>query len=131
MAARTLVYDSRFVAVQTRGLDFYGDTMTIFGGNAAPSTYTVNLGSVDEAINMSLAIDAQETEVDAKWKERVPIAPRDSNAVHTPIGNIPEDPRPGLVFPDATVFPKYQLYRRLIPGWFTSTKTVPSAVSTS
>jgi hypothetical protein len=32
MAARTLVIDSRLVMVQTHGFDFYGNTMTIFGG---------------------------------------------------------------------------------------------------
>ena len=37
MATRTLVSDSRFVEVQTLGLDFYGDTMTIFGGLGPPA----------------------------------------------------------------------------------------------
>jgi hypothetical protein len=117
MATRTLVYDSRFVAVQRQGLDFYGDTMTIFGGNSAPSTYQVNLGQVDAAIKMSLEIDAAEAQVDAQWAARVPIAPRNPNAVHTPVGNIPADPRPGLIFQDPTVFKNYQLYRRLSPSW--------------
>src|SRR4030095_10277397 len=56
MSARTVVSDSRFVAVQTLGLDFYGDTLTIYGGTLGPpSTYTVNLGRVDVAIAASLA----------------------------------------------------------------------------
>lgn len=117
MAARTLVYDSRFVNAQTQELDFYGDTMTIFGGLGAPSTYTVNLGIVDAAIAASLAADAQEAQVDAGWLARVPIGPRNPNAVHLPVGDIPADPNPGRIFEDPTVFTGYHLYRRLIPGF--------------
>ncbi|HYG35820.1 MAG TPA: hypothetical protein VEC99_13600, partial [Clostridia bacterium] len=117
MASRTLVYDSRFAPVQTRRLDFYGDTMTIYGGlpNTAPSTYTANLGSVDAAIAASLAADAQEAQVDAQWLARVPIAPRDPNAVQPPLEGVPTDPNSGKIFPDPTVFTKFQYYRRLIP----------------
>lgn len=117
MATRTLVYDSRFVPVQTQGLDFYGNTMTIFGGLGAPSTYKVNLGVVDAAIAESLAEDAQEAQVDAQWLARVPIGPRDPNAVHIPTGNIPADPNPGQIYPSPTVFKGYHLYRRLILGF--------------
>lgn len=116
VAARTLVYDSRFVIVQNQGLDFYGNTMTIFGGLRPPSTYTVNLGTVDAAIAASLAADSAEALVDAQWLERVPIGPRNPNAVHVPTGDIPADPNPGRVFNAPTVLTNYHLYRRLIPG---------------
>ena len=96
MSTGTLVSDSRFVAVQTHGLDFYGNTMTIFGGNLGPpSTYTVNLGVVDAAIDASLAADAEEARIDAQWLTRVPIGPRDPNAVQIPAADIPADPNPG------------------------------------
>ncbi len=117
MAARTMVYDSRFVPVQTLGMDFYGDTMTLYGGLGAPSTYTVNLGVVDAAIAASLEADAAETQVDAQWMARVPVAPRDPNAVQIPTGDIPADPNPGRIFDSPTVLKNYQLYRRLIPGF--------------
>lgn len=117
MANRSLVYDSRFIPVQTRGLDFYGNTMTIYGGLASPSTYKVNLGTVDAAIAESLNVDAAEAQVDAQWLARVPIGPRDPNAVQTPTGEIPADPTPGRIYPSPTVFNGYHLYRRLIPGF--------------
>jgi hypothetical protein len=117
MADRTLVYDSRFSPVQTRSLDFYGDTMTVFGGHSSPSTYTVNLGMADAAISASLAADDAEAQIDAQWMERAPVLPRDPNAVHTPAGNIPPDPNPGVIFENAVVLKQYQLYRRLIPGF--------------
>lgn len=117
MTTRSLVYDSRFIQVQSQGLDFYGNTMTIYGGVLRPSTYTVNPGSVDTAIAASLAADAAAAQVDAQWLARVPVGPRDPNAVQIPTGVIPADPRPGVVFPDATVFTHFQLYRRLIPGF--------------
>jgi hypothetical protein len=114
---RTLVYDSRFVAVQRQGLDFYGDTLTIFGGLGDPSTYKVNLGNADTAIGASLAADAAEAQIDAQWLARVPVGPRDPNAVQIPIGNIPADPNPGSIFTSPTVLANYQLYRRLILGF--------------
>lgn len=117
MNARTLVYDSRFTMVQHSSLDFYGDTMTIYGGGAHPRTYKVNLGMVDAAIDASRASDAQEAMVDAQWLAKTPIGPRDPNAVHVPVGNIPADPTPGLIFDSPTVFTGYQMYRRLIPGF--------------
>ena len=117
MASRTVVYDSRFSAVQTLGLDFYGDTMTLYGGAQGPSTYKVNLGTVDAAIAASFAADAAEALVDAQWLARIPIGPRDPNAVQVPVGNIPADPFPGRVFEAPTVFNGYQLYRRLILGF--------------
>jgi hypothetical protein len=112
MATRTLVYDSRFAPVQTRQLDFYGDTMTIYGGlpGTPPSTYTVNLGSVDAATAASLAADAQEAQVDAQWLARVPIGPIDPNA-----GGVSDDSNPDKIFPGATVFTSFQYYQRLIP----------------
>ena len=118
MSTGTLVSDSRLVAVQTHGLDFYGNTMTIFGGNLGPpSTYTVNLGVVDAAIDASLAADAEEARIDAQWMTRVPIGPRDPSAVQVPAVDIPADPNPGQIFNDPTVFTNFQLYRRLIPGF--------------
>ncbi|HYG36824.1 MAG TPA: hypothetical protein VEC99_18675, partial [Clostridia bacterium] len=117
MATRTLIYDSRFVPIQTQGLDFYGNTLTIYGGLNPPSTYTVNLGTVVTDIEASFAADAAEAQVDAQWMARVPIGPRDPNAVHIPIGDIPADPDPTRIFDSPTVFNNYQLYRRLIPGF--------------
>jgi hypothetical protein len=118
MATRTLVSDSRFVEVQTLGLDFYGDTLTIFGGNLGPpSTYIVNLGVVDAAVQASLAADAEEAQLDAQWLARVPIGPRDPDAVQLPTADVPADPNPGRVFAAATVFSNFQFYRRLIPGF--------------
>lgn len=117
MTTRTLVYDSRFTPVQTQGLDFYGDTLTIYGGLSAPSTYTVNLGTVDSAIAASMAADAEEAKIDAQWLSRVPVGPRDPNAVQIPGAGIPADPNPGRLFEGATVLGNYQLYRRLIPGF--------------
>lgn len=116
--ARTLVSDSRFLPVQTLGLDFYGETLTIHGGNLGPpATFTVNLGEADAAIEASLAADVAEAAVDAQWLARVPVAPRDPNAVQIPTGNIPADPNPGHLFDTPTVLQNYQLYRRLIPGF--------------
>ncbi|HWQ91664.1 MAG TPA: hypothetical protein VN673_08330 [Clostridia bacterium] len=115
MATRALVYDSRFVPVRTQGLDFYGDTLTIYGGVLAyPSTYTVNLGTVDASIAASLAADAAEALVDAQWMARVPVAPREPDAVQVPVGDIPADPNPTHIFQSPTVFTNYQFYRRLI-----------------
>ncbi|MFO1498203.1 MAG: hypothetical protein U1G07_07390 [Verrucomicrobiota bacterium] len=118
MASSTVVLDSRFIDVQTRLLDFYGDTMTLYGGltNTTPDTYTVNLGSVNTAIAASFAADAAEAQVDAQWLARVPLGPAG------PVGTIPfdigADPSPERIFPDPTVFPGYQYYRKIIPRWF-------------
>jgi hypothetical protein len=117
VSARTLVSDSRFVETQTHGLDFYGDTMTVFGGLGPPRTYTVNLGAVDAAVAASLAADAEEAQVDARWLARVPIGPRDPNAVQLPAGDVPADPHPDRRFEPATVFASFRFYRRLIPGF--------------
>jgi hypothetical protein len=118
MATRTLVSDSRFLALQTLGLDFYGDTLTIFGGNLGPpSTYTVNLGMVDAAVQASLAADAEESQVDAEWLTRVTIGPRDPKAVQVPTADIPADPNPSHAFDVATVFRNFTFYRRLLPGF--------------
>ena len=117
MASRTLVYDSRFVPVQTLELDFYGDTLTIHGGLKPPSTYTVNLGVVDAAIEASFAADAEEAQIDAHWLTRTPIQLRDPNAVQLPAGDIPADPNPGRIFESPMVFSSYHLYRWLIPGF--------------
>lgn len=114
--SRKLVYDSRFVAAQTRELDYYGNTLTIYGGLHTPSTYAVNLGMVNTAINASFAADAADALVDEQWLARVPIGPRDPNAVQLPSGDIPADPNPGSIFPGASVFTGYQFYRRLILG---------------
>jgi hypothetical protein len=118
MSTRTLVSDSRFLPVQTLGLDFYGNTLTIYGGTLGPSsTYTVNLGTVDAAIAASLAADADEGRVNAAWLLRVPIGPRDSNAAQLPTADIPADPQPGRIVDDSTVFTQFAFYRRLIPGF--------------
>lgn len=117
LASRSLVWDSRFTPVQTLGLDFYGDTVTFHGGWGAPSTYNVNLGSVDADIAASLAADDAEALIDASWTTRVPVGPRDPGAVVFPTADIPADPNPGRIFPTPTVLTQYQLYRRLIPGF--------------
>lgn len=118
LAARTVRLDSRFVDVQTRQLDFYGDTLTLYGGLAdnTPETYTVNLGSVDAAIASSFAADAAEAQVDAQWLARAPLG------LPGPVGTVPldigPDPDPERVFPEPTVFTGYQYYRQIIPRWF-------------
>lgn len=113
----SLAYDSRFVAAQTRGLDFYGETMTIYGGltNSKPATYTVNVGLVDAAIAASFAADEIEAAVNAAWLVKVKTGPLDLNVAPTPNAAFP-DPNPGHVFGAApTVFATYEFYRRLIP----------------
>jgi hypothetical protein len=118
MATRTLLSDSRFVEVQNFGLDFYGSTMTIFGGSLGPPrTFTVNLGQADAAIEASFVADAEAARVDAQWMERVPVGARDPNAVQVPTADIPADPNPGRVFDGATVLSGFHLYRRFIPGF--------------
>jgi hypothetical protein len=74
------------------------------------------LGSVDAAMEASLAADAAEAAVDAQWLARVPVGPRDPNAVQIPTANIPADPNP-RIFNAPTALRNYQLYRRLIPGF--------------
>ena len=118
MAAGTLLSDSRFVEVQNYGLDFYGNTMTIFGGSLGPPrTFTVNLGQADAAIEASLAADAEAARIDAQWIERVPVGARNPNAVQVPTADIPADPHPERVFDGATVLSGFHLYRRFIPGF--------------
>ena len=117
LSTRTLVSDSRFIERQHCGLDFYGDTMTIYGGTRPPGTYAVHLGTVDAAIAASLAADAEDARVDASWMDRVPLGPRRPDAVHVPTADIPADPRPGHVFDNATIFAGFHLYRRLTPGF--------------
>ncbi len=117
MAARTLVVDSRLAPVQTRSLDFYGDTLTIHGGLEPPSTYVVGRGTVDADLAASFAADQAREEIDAAWLARVPVGPRDPRGATPPTGNLPPDPNPERVFPDATVLSSYRLYRRLIPGF--------------
>jgi hypothetical protein len=117
MLTRTLVLDSRTAMVQRHGLDFYGNTMTIHGGLAAPVTYAVNLGRVDAAIESVLAADAEEAQIDAQWMARIPLAPSDADFVQMPTADVPADPNPGRVFAAATVFKNFQLYRRLIPAF--------------
>jgi hypothetical protein len=129
---RTVLSDSRFTVVQTLGLDFYGETLTIYGGLQAPSTYKVNLGTVDSAIQASFAAEAAEAAVDLEWLGRIAIGPRNPNAVQVPVGNIPADPLPSRIFSDSTVFHNYQLYRRLIPGfvYFNVNGTIKSVAVT-
>ena len=115
--ARALVSDSRFVQVQTLGLDFYGDTLTIHGGLGPPRTYTVNLGKVDAAIAASLAADADEARIDAQWLQRVPVGPRNPRAVQMPTADVPADPNPKRIFDAPTVLTNFQLYRLFIPGF--------------
>ena len=95
--------------IQTRQLDFYGDTITFHGGltNNTPATYTVNLGSVDAAIAASFAADAAEAQVDAQWLARVPLGPTGPNG--TVPFDIGADPNPGQIFPEPTVFTGYQV----------------------
>jgi hypothetical protein len=128
MASRKLVYDSRFAPIQTLEMDFYGDTLTLFGGIQSPSTYTVNLGVVDAAIAASQAADEAESQVDAQWLARIPIRPRDPNAIQIPTADIPADPNPGRIFDSPTVFGDVQLYRRLTPGlvYFNEQGTIKS-----
>ena len=118
MATRTLVSDSRFVQVQKLGLDFYDDTMTMYGGILGPpTTYTVNLGIAEASMKASLDADVEKEKIDTEWLARVPIAPRRPDAVQMPIGDIPPDPLPGKVFDDPTVFAVGRLYRWLIAGF--------------
>lgn len=109
--------DSRFTPEQSLGLDFYGSTVTLYGGASAPATYHVNLGMADAAMADSWAEDAAKEVEDDAWRARVPIGPRDPGAVPVAVGDIPADPRPELRFPEATVLRSYRLYRRLIPGF--------------
>jgi hypothetical protein len=53
--------------VQTFGLDFFGDTLTLFGGGQAPRSFTVNLGAVDASITASFAADVSEAAVNKLW----------------------------------------------------------------
>jgi hypothetical protein len=117
MTARTLVLNSRLAPVQTLELDFYGNTLTLHGGLTAPSTYQVRLGKVDEALQASFAADLDRETVDSEWLVRVPVGPRDPQAVQFPTGNIPADPNPDRIFEAPTVLTRYQLFRRLIPGF--------------
>jgi hypothetical protein len=118
MDARTLLSDSRFIEQQACGLDFYGDTMTIFGGSfGPPRTYTVNPGVAAVAIEESLAADAEEALVDAQWLERVPIGLRREPAAHMPVGDIPADPNPSRTFDAPAVLEHACLYRRLSLGF--------------
>jgi hypothetical protein len=117
MTARTLVLNSRLAPVQTLELDFYGNTLTLHGGLAAPSTYQVQLGKAETALQASFAADLDRETVDAQWLVRVPVGPRDPNAVQLPAGNIPADPNPNRIFEAPTVLTRYQLFRRLIPGF--------------
>ncbi|MCC7376905.1 MAG: hypothetical protein IT581_19760 [Verrucomicrobiales bacterium] len=117
LAARTMVYDSRFAPTQTLGLDFYDDTLTLHGGPGGPSTYKVNLGTVDADIADSLEADAIEALSDARWIGRIPVGPKNPGAVYVPTGDLPNDPQPSHVFGAPTVMTGYQLYRRLIPGF--------------
>jgi hypothetical protein len=114
---RSADYDSRFVAVQSLGIDFYGDTLTLFSALGAPRTYTVNLGQVDAAIEASLAADAEEAAVDSQWLARVPVGPRDAGWVQIPTSTVPGDPNSAHVVEGATAFTSFQFYRRLIPGF--------------
>jgi hypothetical protein len=115
---RTVVVDSRLAPVRHQELDFYGDTLTIHGGDsAAASTYRVNLGQVDAAIADSHAADAEREAVDAQWLDRVPIRQRDPQATPVPAGDLPADPRPERVLDSPTVLQNYRLYRRLVPGF--------------
>lgn len=115
MASRTLVYDSRFSTVQTLGLDFYGNTLTLHDGLGGPLTYTVNLGVAAQAIAASHAADDAEAAIDTQWLAKTPVAPRNPNATQIPTAEIPADPNPGHIFNSPDVFSGYQLYRRLIP----------------
>ena len=118
MATRALVYDSRFVDRQNCGLDFYGNTMTIYGASfGRPRTYTVNVGQADAAIAESHAADAAAALMDAEWRKRTPIGPRNPDAIQMPTADIPADPQPERVFDDAIVFTGFHLYRRFIPGF--------------
>jgi hypothetical protein len=112
--------------VETLGLDFYGDTLTLFGGADPPRSYTVNLGRADAAVAASLAADATAAQTNAAWLARVPIVARDPNAVHTPIADIPPDPDPGHIMEAPTVFANYQLYIRFRLGFvsFVSAGTI-------
>lgn len=114
---RKLLLDSRLSPAQTLDLDFYGDTLTLYGGVHPPATYRVNLGSVDADVAASLQADADREGVDDSWLARVPIVPRDPGVLPTPSVGLPPDPLPSRIFEDPTVLAHYQLYRRLIPGF--------------
>ena len=68
------------------------NSLTIFGGLGAPSTYTVNLGTVDASIAASLAADVAKAQVNAQWLARVPIGPRDPADVQIPTRPFPPIP---------------------------------------
>ena len=95
MAARRLVSDSRFTTVQDHGLDFYANTMTIYGGiGAPPELRGQSRRRPTTAIAATLAADADKARVDATWRDRVTIGPRDPGAVQRPAGDVPCGPAP-------------------------------------
>lgn len=113
--SRTLTLASRLTEMQTIGLDFYGDTMTLFGTNfGVPVTYVTTPERTQAALEASLAADIREAELAALWLTRVPLGPRNPAAQVPPM---PFDARPRHVFEGATVFTRYRLYERLIPSY--------------
>ena len=68
-------------------------------------------------IEASLAVNAEDALVDAAWLRRVPLGPRDPDAIQVPTADIPADPNPGRIFDAPTVLTNFQLYRRFIPGF--------------
>ena len=115
LLSRTLVLDSRLAESVTAGLDFYGNTMTLFSTNQGfPATYIINPGATDTALQASFADDTRQAEVNAQWLQRVPIGPRNPNIGQVP--SLPFDLKPEHVFQNPTVFTQYRHYQRLIPS---------------
>ena len=114
---RALVSDSRFVDVQTLGLDFYGDTLTIFGG-PRPAEHLHGQPRRGRRRDRGVVGGGRRRGADRRAVAGArAVGPRDPNAVQLPTADIPADPNPGRIFDAPTVLTNFQLYRRLIPGF--------------
>lgn len=107
----TVVFMPIGAEASTWSMSVEGETLVLVDSSGATTIeYTLEPGSPEAVIGEAAAQDAQEAQLDAQWRARLPVARMTQQPVHIPVGEVPADPNVSNVFLDATVFVSANLY---------------------
>jgi hypothetical protein len=96
---------------ETYELALYDGAFTLLGGAySTPTQFDLEPGSPESIVAEAQEVDANEAQLDADWRARLPVAPMGQQPPHVALGEVPEDPNVTNIFGSPTIFVSPELY---------------------